>query len=92
MDFNEAKGTNEDKIEMGKFYFINKKFELAKTLFLEILKEDETNYDVIYNLALCCEALNDLDNAATYYKRVLSIKEDHKLAKEHLIKITKLDE
>lgn len=92
MDVNEVKNVKEDKMELGKFYFINKKFELAKSFFLEILEKDETNYDAIYNLALCYEALNDLDNATLYYKRVLSIKEDHKLAKEHLSKIIKLDD
>jgi tetratricopeptide (TPR) repeat protein len=79
---------DKDLIEMGKFYFINKKFENAKEMFFKVLNKDPFNYEVIYNIGLCFEAINDTENAIFYYKKTLEINKDYKLAVEHLEKLT----
>ena len=78
---------DQDFLELGKFYFLNKKFKKAVEVFKEILGKEKNNYDAMYNLALSYEALNDLDQAKNIYQKLLSIKAEHKLAKDHLSKI-----
>jgi Flp pilus assembly protein TadD len=73
-----------DLLELGKFYFLNNKFQKAIEIFKRLLKEEKTNYDAMYNLGLSYEALNDVDSAKIFYKQALDIKADHKRAKEHL--------
>lgn len=92
MNLKKEENKEEDKIELAKFYFINKKFELACEMFLDIFEKDQTNYDVVYNIGLCFEALNETEKAVSYYKRVLSIKNDHKLATEHISKLVRIDD
>jgi tetratricopeptide (TPR) repeat protein len=73
--------------ELGKFYFINKKFDQAIIEFKKVLKLDPDNIDVYYQLGLCCEALNNIEDARSYYKKVLEHKPKHALAAEHLEKL-----
>ena len=74
-------------LELGQFYFLNNKFQKAIEIFGQLLKEEKTNYDAMYNLGLSYEALNDFDNAKIFYKQALGIKADHVRAKEHLQKL-----
>ncbi len=80
-------GKDEDLLELGKFYFINKKFNDA----IEILKKafdlNSADDEIAYNLGLCYEAINDTDKAKFYYKKTLYLNKEHKLASEHLHKI-----
>ncbi|MFC1546359.1 tetratricopeptide repeat protein [bacterium] len=91
MDDKDLKGTSFSKvdelIELGKFYFINQKFEQAKKEFKRVLKLEPKNIEAFYNLALAYEATNDNDLAKKYYEQVLELDIKHKLAKEHLHKI-----
>lgn len=82
---------DEDLIDLGKFYFINKKFENAKEMFLRALKMIPNNYEASYNLGLCYEAVNDVENAIIFYKKALEIKKDCKLANDHLQKLIGTD-
>lgn len=92
MNLKKEENKEDDKIELAKFYFINKKFELACEMFLDVFEKDQANYDVAYNIGLCFEALNETEKAVSYYKRVLSIKNDHKLATEHISKLVRIDD
>ena len=82
----------QDLLELGKFYFLNKKFEKAIEVFKKALKEDTINAEITYNLALAYEAVNDLDNAHIFYKKTIALNPEHKLAGEHLRKLVGGDE
>ncbi|MCP4481652.1 MAG: tetratricopeptide repeat protein [bacterium] len=77
----------QDVLELGKFYFLNKKFQKAIELFQKIVAQEESNFEATYNLALSYEVLNELDSAKIFYEKTLEVKPSHKLAKEHLEKV-----
>ena len=77
----------EERLEKGKFYFLNEKYELAIKEFKELLKIDKNNPEIFYSLAITYESLNKLPKARENYLKTLEINPDHKLAKEHLDKM-----
>lgn len=75
-------------IELGKFYFLNQKFEESIKEFKKAIEIDPLNIDAHYNAGLAFEAINKQDVARDYYEHVLSLDEKHVRAKEHIDKIT----
>jgi len=82
---------DDDLMDLGKFYFLNKKFENAKEMFLKALKAIPNDHEAAYNLGLCYEAMNDIENAIIFYKKTLEINKDCKLANDHLQKLVGTD-
>ncbi len=74
-------------IEMGKFYFINRKYTQAINEFKKAAKLNTGNPEICYNLGLVYESKNELDLAKNMYEKALAIKPDYVIAKEHLDKL-----
>jgi len=73
-----------DRIEKGKFYFVNEKYEFAIREFKEVLKVNKNLPDVFYNLGISYESSNDFDKAKENYLKALELDPEHKMAKDHL--------
>ncbi|WP_417430176.1 tetratricopeptide repeat protein [Kiloniella sp.] len=52
------------------------KYKEAKEAYLKALKINSTYIDLLYNFAQVLESLTELDNAVSYYNKVLGIKAD----------------
>jgi len=76
-----------DLIEMGKFYFLNGKYEEAISEFEKALKINPKNEDIYFNMGIVKEANNDRGAARKMYEKTLILQPDHKSAKEHLDKL-----
>lgn len=74
-------------IELGKFYFINQKFDEAIKEFKKVIKLEPSNIDAYYNAGLAYEALNNVESAREYYEKTLALDATHVRAKEHIDKI-----
>ena len=74
-------------IEMGKFYFLNGKYDNAIDEFNKALEINPGNAEVYYHLGLIFENRNMSAEAQDMYEKALSINPNMKLAREHLNKI-----
>ncbi|MCK5534569.1 tetratricopeptide repeat protein [bacterium] len=91
-DKKEKFNKNEDNleqelIELGKFYFLNQKYDQAIKEFQEALKINSNNPQIYYNLGITYEAKNMIEQASKMYRQTLELKSDHVYAKEHLDKL-----
>lgn len=89
-DGNQKKGGSTsltDALELGKFYFINQKYDEAVKCFEDINAKSPGNEDVLYNLGLCYEMIGNTARAQDCYDNVLALNRKHKLAKKHLEKL-----
>lgn len=77
----------EKLIELGKFYFLNEKYDEAIRKFKEAVKIDENNTEIYYNLGIVYESKNLPDEASQMYTKALELNPDHQLASKHLEKI-----
>lgn len=77
----------EKLIELGKFYFLNEKYDEAIRKFKEAVKIDENNAEIYYNLGIVYESKNLPDEASQMYTKALELNPDHQLASKHLEKI-----
>ncbi len=77
----------QELIELGKFYFLNQKYDQAIEEFEKVLKINSNNPLVFYNLGIVYEAKNMIEKASRMYRRTLELKPDHFFAKEHLDKL-----
>ena len=75
-------------MELGKFYFLNNKFEEAIKEFEKVLKINPQNAEAYYNIGLIWEGSHDYEKAKLMYAKALGIKEDYKMASEKLNKLT----
>jgi tetratricopeptide (TPR) repeat protein len=82
--------TEQELIEMGKFYLINNKFDEAIIEFKKALEISPGNAEIYYNLGLVYETKNELDMAKKMYEKALSINPEYKIVKQHLDKIVGL--
>jgi tetratricopeptide (TPR) repeat protein len=85
------KTKEEELLELAKFYFLNSKFDEAKKVFDKVLEINSLNSQACCNLGLIYEYKKDYEQAKQMYKKTLDIDETNKVAKEHLDKITGLD-
>ncbi len=86
----ETKETEESLIELGKFYFINGKYDQAIEEFKKALKINPGSSEIYYNLGLVYEGKNNLEEARKMYEKASEIDPNNKLAMEHLKKIVGL--
>jgi tetratricopeptide (TPR) repeat protein len=77
----------EKLIELGKFYFLNEKYDEAISKFKEAVKIDENNAEIYYNLGIVYESKNLPEEASQMYTKALDLNPGHKLASKHLEKI-----
>jgi len=64
-------------------------YKAAATDYINIIKLEPENIEVILALGVCFYKTNDMDAAITSYERVLSIDPDNSLAKENLAAVRK---
>lgn len=83
----DLKDQEQDLIEMGKFYFLNHKYDEAIGEFQKAIKLNPKNPDIYYNLGLLYETKNMKPEAKQMYTKALELNEKHKLAREHLDKL-----
>ncbi|MDR0977925.1 MAG: tetratricopeptide repeat protein [Endomicrobium sp.] len=74
-------------MELGKFYFLNNKFDEAVAEFKKVLNVNPANAEAYYNIGLIKEVSNLPDEAKDMYSKALSINPDYKIARERLNKL-----
>jgi len=89
-EISDKKETEESLIELGKFYFINGKYDKAIEEFKKAIELNPRNSETYYNLGLVYEAKNNIEEARKMYEKSVEIDPNNKLAKEHLEKIVGL--
>jgi len=77
----------EKLIELGKFYFLNERYDDAIGKFKEAIKIDENNAEIYYNLGIVYESKNLPEEASQMYMKTLELNPSHRLASKHLEKI-----
>ncbi len=87
LDHEKEKAQAIDLIEMGKFYFLNQKYDQAIKEFKRSLKLNPESSDCYYNLGLAYEAKNMFQEAKNMYTKAVDINGGCKLAREHLDKL-----
>jgi len=78
----------ESYIILGKFYFLNKRYDEAVKTYQKLLSFSDGNVSAYYNLAVACEAMKNYEEAKKNYRKVLEIDKDNKEAQEALNRIT----
>jgi len=81
-----------DHIEMGKFYFLNSRFDKAVEEFEKALEINPANAEAYYNIGLIKESANDPAQAKEMYSKALSIDADYKIAREKLNKLMGIED
>ena len=79
-------------MEMGKFYFMNNKYDQAVAEFKKVLELNPNNAEAYYNIGLINETSNNTDEAKKMYSKVLSINPDYKTAREKLNRLIGLED
>jgi tetratricopeptide (TPR) repeat protein len=79
-------------MEMGKFYFLNNKYDEAVSEFKKVLEINPLNAEAYYNIGLIHESSNKPDEAKEMYFKALSINQDYKIAREKLNKLIGLED
>ncbi|MDR2351465.1 MAG: tetratricopeptide repeat protein [Endomicrobium sp.] len=74
-------------IELGKFYFLNNKFNEAVAEFKKVLEVNPSNAEAYYNIGLIKEVSNLLNEAKDMYSKALAIRPDYKIARDRLNKL-----
>ncbi len=78
----------ESYLILGKFYFLNKKYDEAIETYRKLLSFSNNNVSAYYNLAVAGEAMKDYEEAKKNYRKVLELDKDNKEAQEALNRIT----
>ncbi|MFH1783985.1 MAG: tetratricopeptide repeat protein [bacterium] len=90
-DFSEVeedlKDKEQDLIEMGKFYFLNNKYDEAIGELKKAANLNPKNPDIYYNLGIIYETKNMQQEAREMFTKTLELNEKHQLAQEHLDKL-----
>ncbi|MDR3306663.1 MAG: tetratricopeptide repeat protein [Endomicrobium sp.] len=74
-------------IELGKFYFLNNKFDEAIAEFKKVLAVNPSNAEAYYNIGLIKEVSNLPNEAKDMYSKALAISPDYKIARDRLNKL-----
>ncbi len=83
--------TEQELLDLAKFYFLNSKFDEALKEFEEVLKINPQNWQAYCNLGLIYENKKDYIKAKQMYNKTLELDRENKVAKEHISKITGMD-
>jgi tetratricopeptide (TPR) repeat protein len=76
-----------DHIELGKFYFMNNKFDEAILEFKKALELNPSNAEAFYNIGLIKEVSKLPNEAKDMYSKALAINPDYKIARDRLNKL-----
>jgi Flp pilus assembly protein TadD len=76
-----------DHIELGKFYFLNNKYDEAVSEFKKVLEINPGNAEAYYNIGLIKESSNQTDEAREMYSKALAVKPDYKIVRVRLNKL-----
>ena len=74
----------EELIELGKFYFVNERYDEAIRNFKKAVKIDKNNAEIYYNLGIVYESKKLFMKADQMYTKALELNPDHELAKKHV--------
>ncbi|MDR0820433.1 MAG: tetratricopeptide repeat protein [Endomicrobium sp.] len=74
-------------IELGKFYFLNNKYDEAVSEFKKVLEINPGNAEAYYNIGLIKESSNQMDEAREMYSKALTVKPDYKIVRVRLNKL-----
>ena len=82
----------QDKLlELANFYFLNSKFEEAEIEFCKVLEKYPKCWQAYCGLGLIYEERQDFIKAKQMYDKTLELDKENKVAKEHISKITGID-
>jgi tetratricopeptide (TPR) repeat protein len=76
-----------DYIELGKFYFLNNKYDEAVSDFKKALEINSGNAEAYYNIGLIKESSNQMDEARKMYSKALAVKPDYEIVRVRLNKL-----
>lgn len=77
--------------ELGKFYFLNGKYDEALQEFQKAMDIDDQDSELYYNIGLIYESRNKRDEAQDSYEQALEISPKHALARKHLNHLIGID-
>ncbi|MEO0254051.1 MAG: tetratricopeptide repeat protein [candidate division WOR-3 bacterium] len=77
----------EDLFDQAKLLMLSQNYKEAREILEKLYKENPSDPDIIYHLALLMEILNENEEAINLYKKLLEIIPEHKEAKERLQKL-----
>jgi Flp pilus assembly protein TadD len=83
----EGQSQEQDLIELGKFYFLNEKYDKAIEEFERAMTLNRADPEVYYNLGVVYEAKNMKQEAKEMFTKVLQLDENHQPAQQHLDKL-----
>ncbi|MDR0485107.1 MAG: tetratricopeptide repeat protein [Elusimicrobiota bacterium] len=84
-------GSEVNNMDMGKFYFLNNKFEEAVEMFNKVIETNPLNAEAYYNIGLIKESSNDIEEAKRMYQQALNINKDYAIAQEKLNNLMGID-
>jgi superkiller protein 3 len=70
-------------VELGKFYYLNQKYDQAVAEYRKAVELDPKNADARFNLGIALETINDLEGARDAFEKLLELEPDYKGAQEH---------
>jgi tetratricopeptide (TPR) repeat protein len=73
-----------DYVELGKFYFLNNKYDEAVSEFKKVLEINPGNAEAYYNIGLIKESSNQMGEAREMYSKALAVKPDYKIVRARL--------
>ncbi|MDR1417823.1 MAG: tetratricopeptide repeat protein [Endomicrobium sp.] len=74
-------------IELGKFYFLNDKYDEAVAEFKKAIEINPSNAEAYYNIGLIKESSNLICEAKEMYQKAVNINSEYKIAKDRLAKL-----
>ncbi|MEO0270821.1 MAG: tetratricopeptide repeat protein [candidate division WOR-3 bacterium] len=77
----------EDLFDQAKLLMLSQNYKEAREILEKLYKENPSDPDIIYHLALLMDILNENEEAINLYKKLLEIIPEHKEAKERLQKL-----
>ena len=76
-----------EHLELGKFYFLNVRYEEAIDQLKKALTFQKDNADIYFSLGVVYEAINQVADAKKSFEKALSLQPDMRSAQEHLDKL-----
>ena len=76
-----------DLLELGKFYFLNEKYDEAIKVLQKAQKFDPFCAEIYYHLGMAYEAKNNLHEAKCMYLKATEVDPKFTLAQQHLDKL-----
>ncbi len=79
----ERKRDAQNLVELGKFYYLNQKYDQAVAEYRRAVELDPKNTDALFNLGIALETINDLEGAREAFEKLLELDPEYKGAQEH---------